>query len=155
MGSDAVPFEVGLRHPHRFGGDALAVQIRDRPECGIVRHAQHPAHRLPADLGEAQLANLLHVGAGLHHPVVAGNPRIQHALLDVARHLLGTHHQAVDFVVVDGRKVRARGNVIEYPARSNNSLVASFRLPAGMPSFRSLLMVVVRTSGRRRAPPAG
>ena len=75
----------------------------------IVGHGQHPAHRPPAHLAEDQLGHLLHLGVVLQDPVVAGQPAVERAVLDVARHLLGADQRALNFRVVDARIVAAAG----------------------------------------------
>ena len=76
------------------------------------------------------------VGPRFDNPVIAGEPHIQHAVFDVARHLLGADQQALDLVVVDGGKVIARTKRDTITGRRNNSEVASCRLPAGIPRWR-------------------
>ena len=74
----------------------------------ILGHAEHPADRPAADLREDQLGHLVHVGPVLHDPVVAGQAGVEHAVFDVAGHLLGADQQALDLVVVDRRIVAPR-----------------------------------------------
>ena len=84
----------------------------------ILRHAEHPADRPAADLGEDQLGHLVDVGPGLHDPVVAGQSGVEHAVLDIAGHLLGADQQALDLVVVDRGVIapRAEGDLVAGPA---------------------------------------
>ena len=51
-------------------------------------------------------------------PVLAGEPGVEHAVRDVARHLLRADQHALDLGIVDGREVRPRADVdVEAGAR--------------------------------------
>jgi hypothetical protein len=54
----------------------------------------------------------------LGDPVEAGQPGVEHAVADVARHLLRADQHALDLGIVDRREVRARADVdVEAGAR--------------------------------------
>src|SRR5687768_12505640 len=54
----------------------------------------------------------------LGHPVEAGQPGVEHALADVARHFLRANQHALDFRIVDGGEVGPRADVdVEAGAR--------------------------------------
>ena len=70
-------------------------------------HGQHPAHFAEALLGVDEIGDGLDVGFALFDPVAAGEPGVENAVLDVARHFLRADEHAFDFGIVDGGKVRA------------------------------------------------
>ncbi len=92
--------------PSRSAGDCTG-------DCS--RHGEHPADLAEALLGVDEVAHRVHVGLVLDDPVVAGEAAVEGAVLDVARHLLGAHHHALDLRVVDGREVGALGHGDEEP----------------------------------------
>ena len=69
----------------------------------------------------------------LGDPVLAGEPRVEHPVGDVARHLLRADQHAVDFRIVDRREVRPRAGVdVEPGAReevNRRVLQRAFRNP--------------------------
>ena len=119
LGRHAVLGQIARGQADRLGGDPLALQILHRLDGRVFGHAEHPADRPAADLREDQFGHLMHVGPVLHDPVVAGQPGVEHAVLDVAGHLLGADQQALDLVVVDGRIVapRAEGDLVAGAAK--------------------------------------
>ena len=85
----------------------LPSQVGGRADRRRVGHGQHPADLAEALLGVDEVGDGVHRGLVLHDPVAAGEAAVQGAVLDVARHLLGAHHHALDLRVVDGGEVRA------------------------------------------------
>ena len=108
LGRDAVLLQVPRRQADRFRGDPLALQVLDALHGRRLRDAEHPADRAAADLREDQLRHLVDVGVVFHDPVVAGQPGVQHAVLDVARHFLGADQEALQLVVVDAGIIAPR-----------------------------------------------
>ena len=67
-------------------------------------------YALGGGLAVDQVLHLDHVGVVFGDPVHAGQPDVQDAAIDIARHLLGAKHQALDLGVVDVGHVRAAGH---------------------------------------------
>jgi len=73
----------------------------------LLRHGQDPAHLAKGLLGIVEVRQLAHFRAVLENPILAGQPRVQDAVLDVARHLLGADQHALDLLVVNDREIGA------------------------------------------------
>ena len=93
--------------PTQLGGDDAALQILGPGHRRFVGHRQHPPRRIAGLLAVGQLADLLDVAAVLLDPVEAGDARVEHAVPDVAAHLLGPQVDGLDLLVVDRRPVAA------------------------------------------------
>ena len=106
-----------MRHFHQLRGDDLALEIFGFFESAGLRHGQHPAHLAPALLGISQRGHAGHIESALHHPVDAGQPRIQHAVIHIARHLLRANQHALNIRIVDRGKVGSAIG-IDVPARA-------------------------------------
>ena len=96
-----------MRHFDQFGGDDLAFKIFGLLKAAAFRHRQHPAHLAAALLGIGQRGDAGDIEAALDHPVDAGQAGVEHAVIDVARHLLRANQHALNLAVVDGGKVGA------------------------------------------------
>ena len=106
---DAVLLEVALDEADRLRGNALAVEILDALDLGIVRHGENPAHGIGRGLRVVELADFLDVAAVFVNPIVTADTGIKKPELDIAAHFLRTEKAAFDFLVVDGRDVAAAG----------------------------------------------
>ena len=122
---DAVPREVRLRRAHQLGGDRRALEIRARSDSAspparpapsapcrssASRRSDRPAASTPASPPFAAACSAIQ-----SWPV---RPGVEHAVRDVARHLLRANQHAVDLRIVDGREVRPRARVdVESRAR--------------------------------------
>ena len=73
----------------------------------VVVHGQHNPDGVGGELAVAQLAHLVEVSPHITNPVVAGEPRVNNAFLDVARNLLRAKENGHDLGVVHHRLVRA------------------------------------------------
>ena len=99
--------QIALGRGHQFGRDDLALQILHRLHGRRLRHRQHPAHFAEALLGVNQIGDGLDLRFVLLHPVAAGEAGVEHAVFDVARHLLRADQHALDFRIVDRRENRS------------------------------------------------
>ena len=70
-------------------------------------HGQHPAHFAETLLGVNQVGDCFDMRFVLFHPVAAGEARIQNPVLHIPRHFLRANQHALDFGIVDRRKIRA------------------------------------------------
>ena len=69
-------------------------------------HSQHPAHFAAALLGVDQVGDGHNLEPAFHHPVEPGQSGIEHAVFDVACHLLGANQHALDVRIGGARGVR-------------------------------------------------
>ena len=99
--------KVALGHFDEFRSDDLAFEIFGLLEAAGFRHGEYPADLAPALLGIGQRGHAGDVEAALDYPIDAGESGIEHAVIDVARHLLRANEHALDVDVVDRRKVGA------------------------------------------------
>ena len=104
----AVLGEVVFRNVHDFGGDNFSIQVSRFLNGGVFRDRQDPADACQPLLCVDQLRQFVHGRTSFHHPVVTGDPRVQHARLDVTRHLLRAHQETLDFRVVNRWNVTSR-----------------------------------------------
>ena len=74
--------------------------------AGRLGHSQDPAHFAAALLGVDQVGHGHNFEPALHHPVKPGQPRIEHAVLHVSRHLLRPNQHAFDIGIGRARRVR-------------------------------------------------
>ena len=88
----------------------------------------------------------------LGDPVLAGEAGVEHAVRDVARHLLRANQHALDLRIVDGREVRARADVdVEARAREQlNRRVLQRALRNAELEFHRWSSGVRRALGRNR-----
>ena len=99
--------QITLGRGDQFRRDDLALQILHGFVGRRLGHRQHPAHFAEALLGVDEVGDVLDLGFVLLHPVAAGEAGIEHAVFDVARHLLRADQHAFDFGIVNRRKIRA------------------------------------------------
>ena len=104
---DALGGEVALADFDQFCGDDLAFEIFGLLKAAAFRNGQHPAHLAAALLGIGEGGDAGDVEAALDNPVDAGESRVEHAVIDVAGHLLGANQHALDLGIVDRWKVGA------------------------------------------------
>ena len=109
IGLDAILLEIALDEPHGLRRDALAVQVLDRLNLGIVRDGENPADRVGGGLGVVELADLLDIASVLVDPVVAADAGIKKAELHIAAHLLRPQKTALDLLVINRRNITAAG----------------------------------------------
>ena len=103
----------------------------------IFGHGEHPAHAREPLLRVDEFSKFFHIRAGFDDPIVAGDARVERAGFDIASHFLRAHEQALDFSIVDGGNIAARARARFSSRRAlKRSMVASCRLPLGMPSLR-------------------
>ncbi len=103
-----MPGKIAFRDVHHLCRDDFSFQVARFPDRRVFRHSQDPAHAREPLLGVNQLRQFIDFRARFHHPIVAGDPGIQGAGLDVARHLLRAHQQTLDFGVVNRRNITSR-----------------------------------------------
>ena len=103
--------DIELGGDDEFGGDDLAFEILHRFDGRGFGHGEHPAHLAEALLGVDEIGDFDDLGAGLLDPVEAGETGVEHAVFDVAGHLLGADEHALDFRIVDDREVGAAGGL--------------------------------------------
>ena len=92
----------------------LPLRSAARLERRVLRRGQHPLHLAEtllrvdqiADARERRLFRMADLVLG--DPVLAGQAGVEHAVGDVARHLLRADQHALDLRIVDRRKVRSR-----------------------------------------------
>ena len=88
----------------------LPFEILRRADGRVLGRGQHPPHLAEALLGVDEVGDAgQHAGRAvaelvLGDPVLAGEPRVEHAVRDVARHLLRANQHAFDLRIVDGGK---------------------------------------------------
>ena len=99
--------EVALADFDQFSGDDLAFEVFGLLKAAAFGNGEHPAHLAAALLGIGERGDAGDVEAALDHPVDAGEAGVEHAVIDVARHLLRANQHALDLGVVDGGKVGA------------------------------------------------
>ena len=104
---DAVLLEIALDETNCLRGNALAIEVLDRLDFGIVRNRENPANGVGGSLGVIELANLLDIAAVLIDPVVATDACIKKAELNIAAHLLRSQKTALDFLVINRRNITA------------------------------------------------
>ena len=104
---DALGGEVALADFDQFGGDDLAFEVFGFFEAAGLGNGEHPAHFAAALLGVGEGGDAGDIEAALDDPVNAGEAGVEHAVIDVARHLLRADEHALDLAVVDGGKVGA------------------------------------------------
>ena len=110
VGLDAVLGEPALRQVDDLRGDAFALKVVDGVDVGGFRDGKHPADGPHGGFGVNQILHRMHVGPGLHDPVLPRDPGIEHAVLDVFRHFLRAYEHGAEFRVVGGGKVGAFGD---------------------------------------------
>ena len=103
----AVLAQVSFGEVYHFGGNAFASQILDRFDGRVLCHRQHPPGRLARHFAEQKLTHLVDLGIVFLNPIVAGNPAIQIAVLDVAADFLRANQADFHLLVVHVRNVRA------------------------------------------------
>src|SRR5262245_30930556 len=87
--------------------------------------------------------------AVLEDPVAAGDPRVEHPLLDVPRHLLGPDQEALDLGVVDLRVIRARRKLDVVSRLAKELARRLLQAAGGDPQFQN---VVGHESGGSKEP---
>src|SRR6185369_4106858 len=88
--------EPALRVADELGCDALAVQVLGLLHRRVASDDEHPARRPEARLRVDELVRDVYLRVVLEHPVAAGDTRVEHATLDVTRHLLRADEQAAE-----------------------------------------------------------
>ena len=111
LGLDPLFLQVAPGELDQFGRHPLPLQIPDPLDGGIVRDRHHPPDRAQASSRIEEGTNLLHLRVLLQHPVPPGQPHVEDAVLDVARHLLGADQETGKFRVVDRGDVAAGADV--------------------------------------------
>src|SRR5690606_31516214 len=94
-----------------LGSDALAFEILDGLNGGIVGDNEDPARRIRGGSAVLQVADDVNVGPVLGNPVLAGDAAIEEAVVDVARDLLGADQPELELGIVDAGTVGALGAV--------------------------------------------
>ncbi len=59
------------------------------------------------------------------NPILAGQSGVEDAVLNVARHLLRADQHALDFLIIDGGKIRTRADT-DFIARATKKLQRGF-----------------------------
>jgi len=108
---DAAFGEVVFGEVDDFGGDAFSGEVFGLLNGGVVGNAEDPADGFAADFGEHQFADFMDIGFVFEDPVVAGDPGIENALLNIAGHFLSADEEALDFDIVDFGVVGAGGEL--------------------------------------------
>ena len=72
----------------------------------VLGYRQHPAHFAAALLGVDEIGNGYNLQPAFHDPVQAGQARVQHAVFDVACHLLRPNQHALDIGIGRARGIR-------------------------------------------------
>src|SRR5581483_5290544 len=114
---DSLRSKIALRYFHQFGGDDFALEVFGLLKSARFGHCQDPAHLASALLGIGESGYAWHFEAAFDHPVDAGEARIQHAVVNIARHLLCADQHALNLAVVDGREIRTAVG-IDIPTRA-------------------------------------
>ena len=108
--------EEFLGDVHQLGGDALALEILDGLDVGVLLYAENPARFQGSRLAVYEVADFDDIAGIFENPVVAGESAIKEALFDVPAYLLGADETAVEFGVVD-RGLVGTGTFGDSPAR--------------------------------------
>ena len=113
----AEPIEIRLGRAHQLGGDRGAFEILRLLEAGVLGRRQHPADFAEALLRVNQIGDRHErrrrgqAALVLGDPVLPREAAVEHAVGDVACHLLRANQHALDLGIVDGRKIRPRAHV--------------------------------------------
>src|SRR5207245_1099834 len=92
---------------NQFGGDDAVCQIFCALVLRTLRNCQYPSHLAATLFGVDEIGDGNHFQSAFDHPVEAGEPRIEHTVLDVASHFLGADQHAIDLRICRSCKVRA------------------------------------------------
>ena len=104
---DVFAGKVSLRDFDQFGGNDFAGEVFGALPGRVFRHGKDPANLAAALLGVDEAGDGFDVEAAFDNPVDAGEAGVEHAVVDVASHLLSANEHALDLGVVDGGEVGA------------------------------------------------